>query len=292
MSQFKKAERKQVPLKLAITGPSGSGKTRAALTIAQSIAMEEKSRIAVLDTENGSAALYTDLFDFDVIEIDPPYTTDKYISGINNAIAEGYKVVILDSITHAWAGEGGLLQQKEILDKRGGNQYTNWASITKKQEEFMARVLHSDIHLIATMRSKTEYILVEENGKSKPKKAGMAPVQRDGVEYEFTIVFDLAMNHTAEVSKDRTGLFDSKIFMITAETGKELMTWLKSGKPVEIPKGIFSQAEQAIKSVINEKALCGIEKMLTLRSWTPDEEKLLAIRIEKKRRALAAKIIE
>lgn len=292
MSQFKKAERKQVPLKLAITGPSGSGKTRAALTIAQSIASEEKSRIAVLDTENGSAALYTDLFDFDVIEIDPPYTTDKYIDGINSAMAEGYKVVILDSITHAWAGEGGLLQQKEILDKRGGNQYTNWASITKKQEEFMARVLHSDIHLIATMRSKTEYILVDDNGKQKPKKAGMAPVQRDGVEYEFTIVFDMAMNHTAEVSKDRTGLFDGKIFMITAETGKDLMTWLKSGKPVEIQKGVFSQAEQAIKSVVNEKALCDIEKMLTCRSWTSDEEKLLAIRIDEKRRALAAKITE
>lgn len=225
---FTPATRTQAKIKAAITGPSGSGKTYSALTIAKSLG----GKIAVVDSENGSASLYSGKFQFDTIVIKPPYTTEKYIEAIEAAEKAGYSSVVLDSITHAWSGEGGLLQQKEQLDQRGGNSYANWAKITPKQEKFMGKILYSDIHLIATMRSKQDYVLAD-NGKGKmaPQKVGMAPVQREGTEYEFTVVFDVAMNHEASVSKDRTGLFDGKLFKITEDTGKSILNWLGGAEP-------------------------------------------------------------
>ena len=236
---FKKAERKQVRPKFAITGPSGSGKTFSGLLLAAGMG----KKIAVIDTENGSASLYADMdkgplkgVGFDVLEIAPPYTIDKYAQAIEAAQGAGYEVLVVDSISHAWAGEGGLLSKKEALDARGGNSYTNWAGITKEHELFKARLLNCDIHLICTMRSKQDYVLeVNDKGKSSPKKVGLAPIQRDGMEYEFTTVFDLAMDHNAVASKDRTSLFDGHIFKPTIETGKKLMAWLMGGKPVQQP---------------------------------------------------------
>lgn len=229
---FKKAQRTQAKLKLALTGPSGAGKTYSALRLAKGMG----KRIAVVDTENGSASLYADRFEFDTLTIAPPYEVRKYNEAIRAAVAAGYDVLIIDSLTHAWAGEGGLLAKKESLDARGGNSFTNWASITKEHEAFKGLLLNSDIHIIGTMRSKQEY-LVEQNerGKSVPKKVGLAPIQRDGMEYEFTTVFDVAINHEAQVSKDRTSLFDGKVFQITEETGIALMKWLAGAKPQDVP---------------------------------------------------------
>jgi hypothetical protein len=227
MVAFRKAERKQAKLKLALTGPSGSGKTYSALCLASGIG----TKIAVIDTENGSASLYADRFEFDTVNLTPPYTIQKYIDAIKAAEMAGYEVVVIDSITHAWAGEGGLLAKKEALDVRGGNSYTNWAGITKEHEQFKAVLLNTSLHLIATMRSKQDYILEQnEKGKQAPKKVGLAPIQRDGMEYEFTTVFDIAMDHNAAVSKDRTSLFDGQIFKITKDTGKVLMNWLSTAK--------------------------------------------------------------
>jgi len=224
---FKKAERTQQKLKIAITGPSGSGKTYSALRLAVGIG----KKIALIDTENESASLYSDRFDFDVAKISPPYTTEKYSKAIFEAINAGYECLIIDSISHAWASQGGLLDQKQQLDDRGGkNRFTNWASITKKQERFVGDMSHADIHMICTMRSKQDYILQDVDGKSTPKKVGMAPIQRDGMEYEFTTVFDIAMNHEAEVSKDRTGIWGDQFFMITEETGKTFINWLGQAK--------------------------------------------------------------
>ena len=227
---FKKAVRSQAKLKLAITGPSGSGKTFSALRLARGIA--PKGKIALIDTENNSASLYSDGFDFDSAPIDPPYTIDKYIKAIKAAEEAGYDVLIVDSLTHAWAGEGGLLQQKEQLDARGGNSYTNWAKMTPLQEKFIAALLHSKIHIIATIRSKQDYVLQEnKSGKQAPVKVGMAPVQRDGLEYEFTAVLDVAMNHEAAASKDRTGLFDGKIMMLSETHGEMLRQWMEGAQP-------------------------------------------------------------
>jgi hypothetical protein len=235
---FKKAERTQARLKIALTGPSGSGKTFSALIIAAGIG----KKIAVVDTENGSASLYADMdkgplagISFDTLEIVPPYTIGKYLEAIDAAEKAGYDVLVVDSISHAWAGEGGLLDKKTALDARGGNSYTNWATITPEQERFKARILQADMHIICTMRSKQDYVLeLNEKGKQAPRKVGLAPIQRDGMEYEFTTVLDIAMDHNAAASKDRTGLFDGQIFKPTKETGVKIMKWLKAGKPVAV----------------------------------------------------------
>lgn len=232
---IKKAERKAVKIKLAITGPSGAGKTMSSLLLAKGLA--NGGKILVIDSEDGSSNLYADHqlvgADFDVLEIDAPYTVAKYLQALEAAQKADYEVIVIDSITHAWAGEGGLLDKKTSLDSRGGNSYTNWASITKEQEQFKAKIIHYSAHVIVTMRSKQDYI-VESNdkGRSIPKKVGLAPIQRDGMEYEFTTVFDIGMDHAYQVSKDRTGVFDGRVERITEKTGIELREWLNSGKTV------------------------------------------------------------
>lgn len=228
MSLFKKAERKQAKLRLGLVGPAGSGKTFSALQIAGGLG----GKVAVIDTERGSASLYSDLLDFDVAEMDPPYTIKKYIDYIQEAEKAGYNVIILDSITHAWAGEGGLLEQVDNAAKANrGNSYVAWRNVTPQHNRFIDTMLNCQTHLIATMRSKTEYVLEEnDKGKQVPKKVGMAPIQRDGMDYEFTVVFDLSQDHIATASKDRTSLFDGQAFIPSVNTGKQLKEWLESGE--------------------------------------------------------------
>lgn len=230
---FKKAERKQAKLKLAMTGPSGSGKTFSALRLAKGLG----GRIALIDTENKSASLYSDRFDFDVLEIEPPYTNEKYLAALQEAERARYDILIIDSLTHQWAGAGGLLNQKEQMDARGGNSFANWAKMTSEHEKFKSAIVHSDMHIIGTMRSKTEYAIGEKDGGkgTTVKRMGMAPIQRDGFEYEFTVVFDIAINHEAEASKDRTNLFAGKIFQVTEETGKILGKWISEGTANVVP---------------------------------------------------------
>lgn len=256
MSKFTPATRAQVKLKLAIAGPSGSGKTYSALLMASGIG----KRIAVIDTENRSASLYADLESgplagvrFDVLNIFPPYTVPKYLDAIEDAQKAGYDVLIIDSISHSWAGEGGLLDKKGALDQRpNSNAYTNWAPITKEHEAFKAKILNADIHTIVTMRSKQDYILEQnDRGKSAPKKVGLAPVQREGTEYDYAVVFDLAMDHNAMASKDRTSMFDGLVFKPTKETGASLLGWLNKGahepkpqaKPQAKPKAAVPMTE-------------------------------------------------
>lgn len=221
---FTKAERKKTYLKIGLQGPPGSGKTKGALLIAKGFGA---SKIAVIDTENGSSSLYSKEFDFDSADMNPPFLTDKYMKAIDFAVANNYDFLIIDSITHAWSGPGGLLEQKEVLDSRpNSNHWTNWGPITKKQNEFMAKILHSPIHIICTMRSKVEYAQQEINGKKKVVKLGMAAQQREGVEYEFTTVFDIDQNHNYEAVKDRTELFKD-IEKISEKTGKQFKEWLE-----------------------------------------------------------------
>lgn len=228
---FQKAERKRVRPKIALSGPSGSGKTMSSLILATALG----KKIAVIDTENGSASTYADRFSFDTVCLKPPYTVEKYTAAVSAAIRDGYDVLVVDSLSHQWVGDGGLLSKKEELDSvKGSNHFANWAPISKEHERFKALILNADIAMVCTMRSKQDYVLSEnEKGKQAPQKVGLAPVQRDGMEYEFMTVFDLDMNHVATVSKDRTSLFDGKRFKITPETGAELLAWLNSAKPAE-----------------------------------------------------------
>jgi hypothetical protein len=225
---FSPAVRSDARIKLALQGPSGSGKTMSALMLAVGLGAK---KIAVVDTENGSAALYADKFKFDHAKIKAPYTIEKYLEKYEFAIKNGYDCIISDSISHAWAGEGGILEQKTAFDELGGNSFTNWSKFTPQQQKFMTWILNSDVDFIATMRSKTDYVMAENHkGKMAPKKVGLAAIQREGVEYEFTTVFDLAISHDVQVSKDRTGIFDGQIFKITPETGVLIRNWLNGAE--------------------------------------------------------------
>lgn len=227
--QFTQAQRRRAKLKLAVTGPPGSGKTMSALRLATGL-VGPGGKIAVIDTENRSASLYSDRYRFDVCDIEPPFDVEKFVAAIGAAQAAGYDCLIIDSASHMWKG---VLEFKGALDSRGGNSFTNWNQAGKKYDAGLSAILQSDIHLIACMRSKVEYVLEQDlKGKQVPRKVGLAPVFRDEGEYEFTIVFDVAHDHTAQVSKDRTGMFTDRIFQVSEDIGKQVGAWLDGG---EIP---------------------------------------------------------
>lgn len=225
---FKKAERKQAKLRLALAGPSGAGKTYSALLIAKGLG----GKIAVLDTEKGSASLYSDLVDFDVVDLTAPFTPERYIEVITAAEAAGYDTLIIDSYSHEWTGPGGCLEDNEKLahSKFKGNTWAAWNETTPRHRKLTNKILGSSLHIICTMRSKTE--TVQGEGK-KIIKLGMKSEQRDGTDYEFTVVLDVSHDtHEAVASKDRTRLFNG-YEVITEETGRKLIAWLNGGTSVK-----------------------------------------------------------
>ena len=233
MGSFIRAERTRSPIKLAMTGTSGSGKTYSALRLARGL-VGETGRIAFIDTENGSATLYDTLTEFDHCAIQPnasgKFDYKDFIAKVREAEEMGYDCVIVDSATHLWHG---ILADKAHLDlQKKGHPSANWAQPTKDFNATIQKFLHSRIHLISCMRSKTDYVLeTNEQGKQVPRKVGLAPMMRDGIDYEFTVLFDVMSNHHATVSKDRTGLFvHEDHFLITEETGRTLASWLESAK--------------------------------------------------------------
>ena len=157
MNAFHRATRASVPLKIGITGASGSGKTTAALRVTRGLVGPD-ARIAFCDTENGSASLYCDITPFDVMNMEPPYHTEKFIAAIDAAVAGGYKALVIDSVAHAWLQ---VLQDKEALDARGGNNWTNWAGFTKKWEALLAHIRNAPIHLVMCIRSKEKHEMNE-----------------------------------------------------------------------------------------------------------------------------------
>jgi len=246
--EFRKAERRKAKLRLAITGPAGSGKTYGALLVAKGLG----GKIVLIDTENGSGDLYAIPFNYDVGTITAPYAPQKYLQAIHEAERANYDIIIIDSLSHVWAGEGGLLDmQGKIADSsKSSNSYYAWRQVTPWHNKLVDMILNSKCHVIATMRSKTEYIVVEnEKGKQEPKKVGLAPVQRDGMEYEFTTVFDLSQNHSVSVSKDRTGIFDGTTFELSEETGIILKEWLNTGVDMEARKKLQQELWQRYLAV-------------------------------------------
>jgi hypothetical protein len=229
---FIRATRQAVKLKLAVQGPSGSGKTRGALALAQALA--EGGKIAVIDTENGSASLYADRFAFDTIVMHAPYETGKYETAVKAALGAGYAALVIDSISHQWDGDGGILQRKEAVDARGGNHFSNWEPFTKEHNKFRALLLEAPIHIVSTMRSKMAYAQEQNGSKTSIKKLGLQPIQREGFEYEFALVFDVQMDHRAAASKDRTGLFTEGLHdLLDPAVPKALLEWLKTAAPLE-----------------------------------------------------------
>lgn len=234
--QFQRAERRRARLRLGLSGPSGAGKTYSALLLAFGL---EDGPIAVIDTEHQSASLYAHLGEYAVATMEAPYSPDRYVEYIHAAEAAGYKTIIIDSLSHAWAAEGGALDQVDRRAANNANKFGAWREVTPMHNRLVEAMLQSPAHIIATMRSKTEYVLeaVTTNGRTTqvPRKVGMAPVQRDGMEYEFTVFLDLATDHTALPSKDRTGLFAAWAGRIDPKVGGMLRDWLESGVEVLPP---------------------------------------------------------
>lgn len=247
---FKKAVRKQARLRLALTGPSGSGKTLGALLIARGIG----GSIAVIDTEKGSASLYSDRASFDVMELEAPYSPERFINAIAEAERAGYESLIIDSLTHEWSGVGGCLEINDALAraKFKGNTWSAWNETTPRHRALLDAILSSKLHIIVTLRSKTETSQVEEGGRKKVVKLGMKAEQRDGFEYEMTTVLDLTHEgHYAVASKDRTGLFSDKDpHVISHRTGEVLLDWLNSGEECA-PSGVMPVSEKAAQTINN-----------------------------------------
>jgi hypothetical protein len=265
---FSKAEKKKAKLRLALSGPSGSGKTYSALLIAAGLG----GKVAVIDTEHQSADIYADVTEYDVAAFLPPYSPNRFIEAIEAAEQAGYDVIIIDSLSHEWTGEGGCLEIHDRMTvKRKGNKWAAWADVTPHHNKLINRMLSSPAHIIVTMRSKIEYTMGGDDGKT-PKKIGMAPIQREGMEYEFTAMLDLdQQHHYAIASKDRTRLFDGQPpFTITTDTGKALSEWLESGKaPVQVvilpepekaPEQAPEPSDRAKKMAIMTMTKAGIGK--------------------------------
>lgn len=239
----RKAQKHSVKLKMAIQGPSGSGKTEGALALAKNFVPNAK--ILVVDTENDSASLYADRYEFDTISLTAPYTSERYKKAMQVAATNSYDVLIVDSISQQWDGEGGILRRKEEKDRSGGNSFTNWASFTPEHTAFLEFIKQLPVHTIVTMRTKQAYVLEKnDRGKETPRKVGLDPLQRDGTEYEFTIVFDVNMSHRSTTSKNRTTLFqtDDPIDLTSPMVAGEIRDWLANGA-----RPLFADSQQVVK---------------------------------------------
>lgn len=253
--QFCKAERKKAKLRLALCGPSGSGKTFSALMIAKGIG----GPVAMVDTESGSGELYADNpkigLEYDVMQLGPPYTPQRAIEAIQAAQRAGYNVVIFDSLSHLWMGEGALLEMVDNAARgKQGNTFAGWKDVRPHERKFLEALTRTDIHIIATMRTKTEWTTTKDDrGKTRPVKVGLKPEQREGLEYEFTTIFDLSLEgNIASAGKDRTDLFKGQHFTPTEETGKKLLEWLERG--VLHPLGIAAKEQVGqIRSLMESK---------------------------------------
>ncbi len=225
--QLNRAERKNVKIKLGLQGSSGSGKTMSALLLAYGLT-NDWSKIAIIDTENHSAELYSHLGAYNVLNLEPPFSPERYKEAIEVCKKAQMEVIIIDSISMEW---DYVLEQHSQL---AGNSYTNWSKFTPRHHSFVQSILQANAHVICTLRAKQDYVLNEKNGKFVPEKVGLKSIQRDGLDYELTIVFEIDIKHNAVATKDRTELFSGKTeFKISAETGKEISEWCKKGIMIE-----------------------------------------------------------
>ena len=238
--ELKQSERKNSKIKLAMLGSSGSGKTYSALLVAYGIT-NDWNKICIIDTENGSANLYAHLGAYKVLSLDTPFSPERYIQAINTCEQSGIEVIIIDSISHCW--ENLLASHAAML----GNSFVNWNKITPRYNSFIQKILQTNCHFICTMRTKQDYNLIEKNGKMTPEKAGIKAIMREGIDYEFTIVMNMDLNHKAKVTKDRTTVFNGQSeFIPSFETGKIILDWCNGeSKIIELNQNIYQNGSLA-----------------------------------------------
>ncbi len=242
---FVKAKRDYVWNKVLTIGSSGGGKSYSSLKLAKGFAQElskqtgKEERIAFINTEPNRGTIYANEFDYDILEISAPYTPEKYIDAIDDAIESGYKILIIDSITHEWSGKGGCL---EIHSKIPGNSYTAWRTVTPRHEAFMDKILDSPIHIFATVRGDDKYVLEEVNGKTVPKKVPLGYDQRKNTEYLFITTFVLDLEtHLATTAKDNTHIFENEAVILSEKHGELLCKWA------------LGEGKSQIKEIIKER---------------------------------------
>ena len=210
-------------------------------------------KLCVIDTENESGSLYVGTVvngvrvgEYLTINLEAPFSAARYLEAIDVAEQNGVEFLIIDSLSHAWSGEGGLLDVQSNIAKRSGNSYTAWREVTPQHNKLVDRVLQCPMHVAITLRTKTEYVIEDNgNGKKSPKKVGMAPVFRDGIEYEVTVFFELSQDHVASATKDRTGVFDGQFFTINPDTGAKIRAWLESADAEGQDKPVIKPAKSA-----------------------------------------------
>lgn len=229
---LRKASRSHTKIKCALQGPSGSGKTYSALLMARGLC-DHWNEIVVIDTENNSADLYSHLGEYNVYDLKSPYTPEVYIKALEECQTAQMKVIIIDSLSHEWEGDGGILATHSAM---AGNSFTNWSKLTPRHNALIQKILSTNAHIIATLRTKQDYVLTEKNGKQVPEKVGLKSITRDGMDYEFTLVFDIDIKHHAVSSKDRTGLFArAPQFVINEKTGERVRKWCgQSVTPLQV----------------------------------------------------------
>ena len=247
--QIRKAERKQAKLRIGLSAPSGAGKTYSALLLASGIA-SDWSKIALIDTESGSGELYAHLGDYNVIQLEAPFSPERYIEAIKACEDAGMEVIIVDSTSHEWEGKGGCLEINESIaqSKFRGNTWSAWSETTPRHQKFIQAIVTSKCHVITATRNKIDTMMTEDK---KVKKVGTKEIQREGFEYELTINFNIDRDtHKVIVSKDRTEIFEGQDpFIITKETGKQLVDWAMSGKEVIATAKPVATSEVAVSSV-------------------------------------------
>lgn len=233
---LRKATRTKAKIRLGLSAVSGGGKTYSAILIAKGLCKGDLSKVAIIDTENGSADLYAHLGEYSVLPLQAPYSPERYIAAIKECETAGMEVIIIDSITHEWDGNGGCLQIQEQL----GGKYQDWAKVTPRHQAFINAILESKCHVITTVRRKQDYEMTKDgNGKLKVEKAGLKEVTREGFEYELTVNLELDVRHNATASKDRTGLFMGQPQFIPSEaTGELILNWCENGEEVQQPKTV------------------------------------------------------
>ena len=236
-NKFQKAKREKLWLKILLGGVAGCGKTYSALRLATGIYSKCGGEgIAAIDTENGRIRYYANEFDFDDMQLDEDHRTpEDYIDAIDNAVDSGYKVLIIDSVSHEWD------YLMEIHSKMPGNSYTNFNKITPRDNAFQEKILQSPIHIISTVRGKTAYTLEDKNGKQQPKKVGIGFKQRENNDFNYTVVLNIdQQTHIPTVEKDNTHIFEGKYDVLTEKHGEALYNWANSGEG-DMPKPVVKE---------------------------------------------------
>lgn len=251
-NMFQKAKREQVWIKVLLSGASGSGKSYSALKMATGIAKKCNSGIAYIGTEGSRNKYYANEFSYDLLELEEPFECEKYIEAIDAAVDAGYKVLIIDSMTHEWKW------LNDIHDKMPGNSFTNWGKLKPRHHKFIDKVLNSPIHIIATARGKDDWVLEDKNGKQVPKKVGMGQQQDKDISYEYTVSLMIEQDtHVASSDKDNTHLFDGRYEVITEKDGERLYDWANDG---DTPASKIDNSKYETASYNEKDTLVNIKK--------------------------------